>query len=59
MMPSMPDVGVVHRTIGDVDVYFVVNTRNETVFFGFSARTSHSHYEEWDASLAADAGREP
>ena len=53
LTPSMPDVGVVHRTIGDVDVYFVVNTRNETVSFGFSARTSHSHYEEWDASLGS------
>jgi hypothetical protein len=51
LTPSMPDVGIVHRSVGDVDLYFVVNTSNETVSFGFSARTSHSHYEEWDASL--------
>ena len=51
LTPSTPDVGVVHRTTGDADVYFVVNTGNEAVSFEFAPRASHARYEEWDASL--------
>jgi alpha-L-rhamnosidase len=51
LTPPVPDVGVVHRTVGAVDLYLVVNTGNEPVSFGFSGRTGHRRYEEWDASL--------
>ncbi|GAA2758323.1 hypothetical protein GCM10009872_36830 [Actinopolymorpha rutila] len=42
-------IGVTHRRLGDVDVYFVANTANTRQVTTFTPRTRRSSYEQWDA----------
>ncbi|MFD2081261.1 alpha-L-rhamnosidase [Actinopolymorpha cephalotaxi] len=42
-------IGVTHRQLGDVDVYFVANTANTHQVTTFTPRTRRSSYELWDA----------
>ncbi|MGW0229341.1 glycosyl hydrolase [Actinopolymorpha singaporensis] len=57
-LPGLPEpdvvvdsdaIGVTHRRLGDVDVYFVANTANTRQEATFTPRTRRSSYELWDA----------
>ncbi|WP_219417402.1 glycosyl hydrolase [Pseudonocardia nigra] len=47
--PATPDVGVVHRRAGDVDVYFVANTGPHPQSFTLRPRDDAAAFERWDA----------
>ena len=46
--PTSPDVGVVHRRVGDVDVYFVANTANAPQHVRIRFRVTQRAAEWWD-----------
>jgi hypothetical protein len=47
--PATPDLGFVHRRVGDADVYFVANTGNVAVHTTVSFRTPQAAAESWNA----------
>jgi hypothetical protein len=47
--PAGPDVGVVHRRVGEADVYFVANTGPSPRAFTFRPRDAAVAFERWDA----------
>ena len=48
LTPSTPEIGVVHRRSGDIDIYFVANTSNMPRDFEARFRTSQKFAEWWD-----------
>jgi len=48
LRPTTPDIGVVHRRGGDVDIYFVANTSNEPRDVEARFRTPWTGAEWWD-----------
>src|SRR5690606_1047969 len=54
--PPNPAVGVVHRRLDDIDVYFVANTGPSTVSFDFSPRQRRRWFECWDPAAGDAAG---
>ncbi|MET9023273.1 glycosyl hydrolase [Actinopolymorpha sp. NPDC004070] len=42
-------IGVTHRRLGDIDIYFAANTANTRQVTTFTPRTRRSSYEQWDA----------
>src|ERR1700754_31807 len=47
--PATPDVGVVHRRAGELDVYLVVNTGPHPQSFALRSRDGGAAFERWDA----------
>ncbi len=48
LTPATPDIGVVHRRAGDIDIYFVANTSNVPRDVDARFRTPQSGAEWWD-----------
>jgi hypothetical protein len=48
LTPATPDIGVVHRSAGDVDIYFVANTSNMPRDVEARFRTPQNGAEWWD-----------
>ena len=48
LTPTTPDIGVVHRRAGDIDIYFVANTSNVPRDVEARFRTSQNGAEWWD-----------
>lgn len=46
--PPHPAIGTVHRRIGELDSYLVVNTGPDTVRFDLNTRARHDRIERWD-----------
>jgi hypothetical protein len=59
LSPPCPDVGTVHRRVGDIDIYLIVNTGPETVEFECAVRNRHAHVERWEPMNGATLGRIP
>ncbi len=59
LSPPHPTVGTVHRRLGDVDIYLVVNTGPETVRFEFGTRDRHAQVEQWDPTTGQVLDRIP
>jgi hypothetical protein len=53
--PPTPDVGVVHRRAGDLDVYFVANTGAAQRSFRLRPRGAAAAFERWDARTGTAA----
>ena len=47
--PAAADIGFVHRSWGDAEVYLVANTGPTARTFSIVPRTSKRNYEQWDA----------
>jgi hypothetical protein len=50
--PPMPDVGVVHRRAGELDIYLVANTGPHPRSFTLRPRDAAGAFERWDAREA-------
>jgi hypothetical protein len=50
LQPARTDVGMVHRRIGDLDAYLLVNTGPQTRSQRVIPRTSRQRIEVWDAA---------
>jgi len=48
LTPATPDIGVVHRRAGDMDIYFVANTSNMPRDVEARCRTKNNGAEWWD-----------
>ena len=48
LTPATPDIGVVHRRAGDIDIYFVANTSNVPRDVEARFRTPQNGAEWWD-----------
>jgi len=48
LLPATPDIGAVHRSVGDVDVWFVANTGPEVREVRVVVRQTHPTLEVWD-----------
>ena len=47
--PPTPDIGFVHRRLGDTEIYVVINTGPLPRTFSVAPRTSTRTYAQWDA----------
>jgi hypothetical protein len=48
LAPGAADVGFIHRSLPDADIYFIANTGNRPHTFTATFRTTHRNGERWD-----------
>jgi hypothetical protein len=59
IVPATPEVGFIHRTLNNADIYFLANTDNQPHAFDATFRTDKTGAETWDpfTGRAAAGGR--